>query len=632
MDQPASSTTPRAPADHAGRAGEDAWAAAAAAVLRKAGRLAEDAPDDLAWDRLVRRSVEDLPSPPLGTRSRAAGLPTAVALASRPGEPPFLRGVTAQSGGWNVRAYLADPDSTVANRSALGDLEGGVTSLWIRIGEGGTDPRDLAAVLDGVHLDMAPVVLEVAHPDMQLDAVTALSDLAGSRATALHPDSNLGADPLGAVARAVLSKGGPADASPARQDDAAAYRDLPELLSRTSDLGVRALVVDGTVAHDAGAGDAGEVGYTLAVGAAYLRALTAAGIEVDTACRLVDFRYAVTDEQFPTIAKLRAARLAWHRVAELCGAAPSAGAQRQHAVTSRAMLTRYDPWVNLLRTTVAAFAAGVGGAAAVTVLPYDSALGIPEEFGRRMARNISAVLIGESHLGAVTDPAGGAHAVEMLTADLAESAWAEFGRIEESGGILAALNDGSLAKRVGAVRAERRRRIATRRRPITGISEFPAAGERPPERRPLAQTEPVLRWSAPFEALRDQPAGEPVLMVTVGTQASAASRTLFTRNLLAAGGVRVVEPDPAASIEQAISRTGCRTLILAGSDAAYQGDVADLARRARAAGARAVFLAGRPQGLLADLPAGLIDGTVAAGDDVLAFLHTVRATLGGGDR
>jgi methylmalonyl-CoA mutase len=249
-----------------------------------------------------------------------------------------------------------------------------------------------------------------------------------------------------------------------------------------------------------------------------------------------------------------------------------------------------------------------------------------------MARNISAVLIGESHLGAVTDPAGGAHAVEMLTADLAESAWAEFGRIEESGGILAALNDGSLAKRVGAVRAERRRRIATRRRPITGISEFPAAGERPPERRPLAQTEPVLRWSAPFEALRDQPAGEPVLMVTVGTQASAASRTLFTRNLLAAGGVRVVEPDPAASIEQAISRTGCRTLILAGSDAAYQGDVADLARRARAAGARAVFLAGRPQGLLADLPAGLIDGTVAAGDDVLAFLHTVRATLGGGDR
>jgi methylmalonyl-CoA mutase len=355
-------------------------------------------------------------------------------------------------------------------------------------------------------------------------------------------------------------------------------------------------------------------------------------MDVDSACQLMEFRYAATDEQFPTIAKLRAARLAWHRVTELSGAAPRTRAQRQHAVTSRAMLTRYDPWVNLLRTTVAAFAAGVGGADAVTVLPFDSALGSPEEFGRRMARNVSALLIGESHVAAVTDPAGGAHAVEMLTAALAEAAWAEFGRIEQSGGILPALADGSLAARITNVRTERERRVATRRQPITGVSEFPATDERIPDRRPAPVIDGVSRWAQPFETLRDRPTRQPVLLLAIGSPAAAAARLLFTRNLLAAGGVAVAEPEPGADVERSIADTGCRTVVLAGSDAAYQSEGVSAARRARAAGAHAVFLAGRPQRLLAEFPDGLIDGTIAAGDDVLKFLHTVRATLGGDDR
>src|SRR5829696_1961978 len=130
------------------------------------------------------------------------------------------------------------------------------------------------------------------------------------------------------------------------------------------------------------------------------------------------------------------------------------------------MMTRYDPWVNMLRTCVAAFSAGVGGADAVTVLPFDSRLGLPDAFGRRIARNTSALLIHESHVARVSDPAGGAYAIERLTDDLAVAGWAELGRIEESGGALRAVQDGSLAARIAEVVAVRDAQVARRKRPI----------------------------------------------------------------------------------------------------------------------------------------------------------------------
>ena len=197
-----------------------------------------------------------------------------------------------------------------------------------------------------------------------------------------------------------------------------------------SELGCRALVVDGTAVHDLGASDVQELGYVLALGAHYLRALDAAGISVDDAAGLVEFRLAASDEQFVTIAKLRAVRRMWARMLELSGASEDHRNMSLHAVTSRPMMTKHDPWVNMLRTCVAAFAAGVGGADAVTVLPFDSRLGLPDAFARRIARNTSTLLVEESHVAKVADPAGGAFAVEKLTDDLAVAGWEELGRIE----------------------------------------------------------------------------------------------------------------------------------------------------------------------------------------------------------
>jgi methylmalonyl-CoA mutase len=298
--------------------------------------------------------------------------------------------------------------------------------------------------------------------------------------------------------------------------------------------------------HDRGASDVQELAHALAVGAAYLRGLTGAGFDLDEAAKIVEFRYAATDEQFPTIAKLRAARRLWARVLELSGT--SVREQHQHAVTSRPMMSRYDPWVNMLRTTVAAFAAGVGGADAVTVLPFDSPLGTPDAFGRRIARNTSALLVDESHVAVVADPAGGAYAVEKLTDDLAVAAWELFGRLDESTD-----PESLLAAEIARTVEQRDREVATRTRPLTGLTEFPHLAETLPERQPAPTGREVRRYGAAFEALRDAPVDGHVFLATMGTVAAHTARATFAANLLAAGGIAVDVAGPTETAEDLVA-------------------------------------------------------------------------------
>lgn len=592
---------------------ETDWEAAAAAVLRRAGRLAEGATDS-AWDLLSVTTVEGLVVPPLGTADRLA----------RRGGPVFPAATATPAGraddvrvGWDIRPLLSDPDPEQASSSALTDLENGATSLWLTVGGPGTAPGDLDAALTGVFLEMVPVVVSAHGAVTDAQAAMELAELFRRRSVRPDPGSCLGVDPVGRAVRT-----GKASSAAADLDIAVA-----DIVPLATSLGVRAMTVDGTAAHEVGAGDAAEVGFTLAVGVAYLRALEAAGIGVDDALGLLEFRYAATDEQFPTIAKLRAARGLWQRVGELCGADGTAR-QFQHAVTSAPMMTRYDPWVNLLRTTVAAFAAGVGGADALTVLPFDSRLGVPDALGRRMARNTSSLLISESHIAAVTDPAAGSYAVELLTAELAEAAWAEFQSIEAAGGVLSALIDGSVHSRWAVTAAERDRRIGTRRRPITGVSEFPHLRETLPERRSPddAGTEPAAGWAEEFESMRDHPPAAPVLLATLGTVAEHAARAGFAANLFAAGGIDSVTAGAtgtAADVVGAFRESGTPVACLAGTDKSYAAIGVEVVEALRAAGARYVMLAGRPKGPIAEM----VDDHVAAGDDVVQFLRRTRDQL-----
>jgi methylmalonyl-CoA mutase len=590
----------------------DQWAALVDGVLRKSGRIGADAELGAGVDKLVRRTPEGIPVAPLYTRADVADLPPV----GVPGRPPYVRGGTTDGpapDGWDVRQRHEGSD---VREAVLADLENGVTSVWLVTGDG----SELASVLDGVLLDLAPVALDTGGADT--GAAAAYLDLAGGLADPAALLGTLGLDPIGLRARTGV---GP---------DVASVVPLAQRVAAEHPL-VRAIVVDGLPVHAAGGADAQELGFTMAAGVAYLRALTDAGLDVATAARLLEFRYAATDEQFPTIAKLRAARRLWARVLEASGASDAEG-QRQHAVSAPTMFTRRDPYVNLLRGTIAGFAAGVGGADAVTVAPFDDAVGAATPFSRRVARNTQALLIQEAHLARVVDPAGGGWLVESLTDALARAGWAFFQEIEAAGGAVVALDSGLLAARVKAVRVAREKAVATRRTPITGVSEFPDLAEKPVERapRPAAPNGglPVYRPAAPFEAYRDRSdavvaatgARPTAFLATLGPLAGYSTRASFARNLLAAGGIDAVEAGPTESAEAvaaAWEQSRVPVAVLCSSDALYAERGEATAAALRAAGARRILVAGR-----VDVPG--IDGQLYAGCDALAVIDGVYVAGG----
>jgi methylmalonyl-CoA mutase len=339
----------------------------------------------------------------------------------------------------------------------------------------------------------------------------------------------------------------------------------------------------------------------------------------------VEFRYSASADQFTTIAALRAARRLWDRVGEVSGASAEVRGQRQHAVTSSVMTTRRDPWVNMLRTTVACFAAGVGGADVVTVQPFDAALGLPDAFSRRIARNTQNLLVEEGHLARVLDPAGGSWYVESLTDSLARAAWDWFTEIERAGGLAAALDSGLVAERIGAAWAERTERLAHRTDPITGVSEFPNLAEKLPSREPSAEPVPSgglprVRAAQAFEELRDARPGSKVYLATIGPIAKHTARASFAGNLFQAGGLETPSGDGVEGFADAGTTVAC----ICGTDKDYAESAAALAKDLRDAGATSVWLAGKP-----DLEVDGVDGYVFAGCDALDVLRTVHEQLGG---
>ncbi|SEE70470.1 methylmalonyl-CoA mutase [Streptomyces sp. 3213] len=577
------------------------WQRLVEGVLRKSGK------------EVSGTAAEDALSTPLEDGLRARPLYTADDSAPEPGLPgfaPFVRGGRAEGntlGGWDVRQR----HTTADNAAVLGDLENGVTSLWLAVGEQGIPVASLERVLDGVFLDLAPVVLdpgpEVASAAAELLRLYAERGIAREAAR-----GNLGADPLGFAART--------------GDEAFDFAPVAALARRCAEEypGLRALTVDALPYHEAGGSAAQELGASLATGVAHLRELTEAGLSVEQAVGQLEFRYAATADQFLTIAKLRAARRLWARVAEVCGAP---GGQVQHAVTSPVMMSRRDPWVNMLRTTVATLAAGVGGAESVTVLPFDHALGLPDAFARRIARNTSTILVEESHLSRVIDPAGGSWYVERLTDELAHAGWEFFQHIEQQGGQAAALASGSLREDLAATWAARSAKLARRREPITGVSEFPNLAERLPERAP-APSEPSgglprVRRDEAYEALRARSdahlsatGSRPrIFLAALGPAAAHTTRLAFASNLFQAGGIEAVT-------EGTFADSGATEACLCSSDALYEEQAATVAGELKSAGAGHVFLAGRP----AAYPG--VDAYVFAGCDAVAVLSATLDRMG----
>ncbi|MFD7319488.1 methylmalonyl-CoA mutase family protein [Streptomyces sp. NPDC059875] len=578
------------------------WQRLVAGVLSKSGK---DVEGTAAEDALSTTLEDGLRVRPLYAAGDTAPDP------GFPGFAPFVRAGRAEGnvlGGWDVRQR----HTTVDGDAVLADLENGVTSLWLAVGDQDIPVSSLGRVLDGVYLDLAPVVLD-AGSEVD-DAARELLRLYEERGvTKEAARGNLGADPLGFEARTDRSF----DFSPVAGLARRCAEEYP---------GLRALTVDALPFHEAGGSAAQELGCSLATGVAYLRQLTDAGLSIEQACGQLEFRYAATADQFLTIAKLRAARRLWARVAEVCGAS-GAGAQVQHVVTSPVMMTRRDPWVNMLRTTVATLAAGVGGADSVTVLPFDHALGLPDAFARRIARNTSTILIEESHLSRVIDPAGGSWYVERLTDELAQAGWEFFQWIERIGGQAEALRSGHLGQDLANNWEARSSKLAKRREPVTGVSEFPNLTEKPVVREPAPEPPagglPRVRRDDAYEALRARSDAHlaatgtrpRIFLATLGPAAAHTARATFAANLFQAGGIEAVT-------EGTFEESGASEACLCSSDALYEEQAEARAEELRSTGAGHVFLAGRP-GQYAG-----VDAYVFAGCDAVAVLTATLDRMG----
>ncbi|KOG38952.1 methylmalonyl-CoA mutase family protein [Streptomyces decoyicus] len=603
-------------------ADREQWQRLVEGVLRKSG--VTEATGAAAEDALATDLQDGIRIRPLYTAEDGT------AALGHPGFPPFVRAGRPEGtsvAGWDVRQRHVHTDPRRANESVLADLENGVTSVWLTVGDGGVPVEGLEQTLDGVYLDLAAVVLD-AGADFAPAAEELLRLYTASGAPLSEVTGCLGADPLGLLART-------GDDAKLRLQLESAARLAARCTAEAP--GIRALAVDALPYHEAGGSAAEELGISLATGVAYLRQLTEAGLGIDDACRQLEFRYAASADQFLTIAKLRAARRLWARVAEVCGASPAAAAQRQHAVTSTVMMTRRDPWVNMLRTTVAGLSAGVGGADAVTVLPFDAALGTPDAFARRIARNTQSVLLEESHLSKVIDPAGGSWYVESLTGELARAAWAWFQEIEGADGQAASLRSGMIAGRLARTWERRTEDLARRREPITGVSEFPHLAEPPVHREPaptpIGGGLPRVRRDDAYERLRSRSddhlaangARPKVFLAALGPVAAHTARVAFAANLFQAGGIETVaEPAPvdAESVAEAFARSGARIACLCSSDAVYGEQAAAVAAALKSAGALRVHLAGKPGERREEFVAAGVDSFVFAGCDAVEVLSS----------
>ena len=587
------------------------WRSAVAGVLAKSTRRD---PADLPAepDRLLDSpTYEGVPIRPLYTSLDALPEP------ALPGQWPYVRGGDALrdvKSGWRVAEtfpFLTEAPVDVVNGAMLLSLTEGVSALVLQVGESGVPAAQLDRLLEGVYLDLIPVVVDAgADYAAASDAILALlTDLDDDQRSRLSLD--LGADPFTAPLTA--------RSAPGIADVVAAAAKVTGYAG-----GVRAITVDGPAFHNLGASASWELAGSVAAAVSYLRALRDGGISDADALRQISFRFAADDDQFMTIAKLRAGRQLWARVAEVVGE-PDAGAARLHAVTSLPMMAQRDPWVNMLRTTIAAFSAGAGGADTVLVHPFDVAIpggfpGTPGSFARRIARNAQLLLLEESQIGRVRDPAGGSWYVEDLTEALAQHAWQLFRDVESRGGFEAARD--YVVDQINEVAERRTDDIAHRRKALTGINEYPNLAEPPlPQGDSLGV---VVRYAAGFEALRNRSdaflaktgSRPKVWLVPLGPLAEHNVRTTFATNLLASGGIEAVTEGDAAA----------KVAVICGTDARYATEASAAVDAARKAGVSHVLLAG-PEKAVAEADSKP-DGYLTAKIDAVRALSDLLTRLG----
>jgi methylmalonyl-CoA mutase len=563
-------------------------------------------------------------------------------LSDEPGRFPYLRGAVAGPNDWKIRQDIFHSNPKDANEAALRSLDRGAQGIAFVaqplgagvIGVAVNGPDDLRTLLAGftpempVHFATGP--LTEAWVENLPDDVAA--KLAGS----------LDYDPIADYATVMRAyEGRDKMAEDMKAFCAFANKKVP---------GMRSVHVRSSLVHEAGGSAVQELAFSLAKGAEYLDILGADAI------RSFLLTFSVGSNFFMEIAKFRAARVLWARMAQEFGLAEEDRKVAIHARSSNWNKTIYDAYANMLRATTEAMSAAIGGADSISVIPYDVIFEAPDEFSVHIARNVQVILRDEAYLGQVRDVAGGSYYVETLTQALAEKSWTLFQQIEEHGGLAKALETGWVQEEIHKVREAKDAHISERRLSLIGTNQFPNLKEtmldklKPAHAEPCALLKPwpvsnvpvppITRYRAaePFEQVRlateDHVHGGgklPVLfLLGVGNLAMRKARAHFIANLFGCAGFEIVEStaaDVAAGVKEA-KAAQADAVVLCSSDDEYAEFGRQLVKEAKSAGLQGpLIVAGYPKDSVEALKAAGIDDFVHVRSNALETLRRYQALL-----
>lgn len=549
-------------------------------------------------------------------------------LNSLPGEYPYVRG-TRDNNDWLTRQEIVAATPAEANAKAREVLTKGITSLGFKV----EDPsaETVATLLEGI--DLAKVEINFTSCQKKAlplaEALVAYIKAAGAEKTFR---GSINFNPL----RRPLRHGQP---FPGNITEMAC-----KLLDAVKDVdNLRVLAVDSVMLSNAGCYIYQELGYAMAWGNMWLNLLTEAGRPVDEVARRIKFNMNISSNFFMELAKFRAARMLWAQIVDQYNPESLDSCKMMaHAATSRFNMTVYDAHVNLLRSQTEAMSAALAGVDSITSTPFDVTYKMPDDFSERIARNQQFLLKEESHLDKVVDPAGGSYYVETLTVSLGQEAWKLFLDVEDKGGFLACVNDGSVQAAVRETSERRHTDVARRKEILLGTNQYPNINEMAAEKivelngalpcacshgageeEPAAGL-PTKRAASDFEALRlatEAASNRPkVFMLTIGNLAMRLARAQFSSNFFGCAGYEIIDNLGFETVEKGVDEAlakGADIVVLCSSDDEY----------AELAPAAFKYLDGRAEFAVAGAPACMDDLKAIGINDFIHVRCNVLDTL-----
>lgn len=431
--------------------------------------------------RLIKKTYEGIDIKPMYFKNDLDGIGFVNAI---PGEEPYVRSAETLANvvcGWQIAQELRAATPAEFNKIAKADTARGQSCVTIVLDEAsleGMDPATARPETVGKgglsaasKADFNVALADICPIDHMFQLTTGENPIPAAAlfvSAFRDPEDVTGSIACDPIAQAV-SQGG------LKSDIGEAFDNVAELtrwaVHHAPNL--KTVSVQGYPYREAGGNCVQELAFVMAAAAEYTRALMDRNITINHICAKIHFSFSIGSDLFMEVAKLRAARMLWEKIAEAFGATSQNAKMFMHCRTATWNKTAVDPWVNMLRVTTEAFSAVCGGCDSLHVSPFDECFRTPDEFSRRIARNVQIVLRDECKLNKVIDPAGGSYYVEKLTDEVALKAWALFQEVEKQGGIIKALEAGMPQQMVKNTAAEREKNINTRKDVFIGVNKYP---------------------------------------------------------------------------------------------------------------------------------------------------------------